>query len=61
MILVIGEILYDVFPDGKRLGGAPFNSAYHLQRLGVAVRFITRIGSDTDGRDIFNSRHAFVN
>ena len=43
MILVIGEILYDVFPDGKHLGGAPFNFAFHLQHLGWPVRLITRI------------------
>jgi fructokinase len=59
VILVIGEILYDVFPDGKRLGGAPFNFAYHLQSLGLPVRFITRIGSDKEGRGILNSLRRF--
>ena len=38
MILVIGEILYDKFQDYKRLGGAPFNFAFHLRDLGFPVR-----------------------
>ena len=52
MILSIGEILYDVFPDGRRLGGAPFNFIYHLRQLGHAVRFVSRVGADAAGRDI---------
>lgn len=54
MILVIGEILFDVFEDVKRLGGAPFNFAYHLMNLGVPVRFISRIGNDALGKKILN-------
>ncbi len=52
MIIVIGEILIDRFPDYERIGGAPFNFAYHLKNLGWPVRLITRIGDDTDGRKI---------
>jgi len=52
MILVVGEILFDVFPDYKRLGGAPFNFAFHLRNLGMPTRFITRIGNDADGKEI---------
>ena len=52
MILVVGEILYDVFSDYKRLGGASFNFAFHLKNLGFPVRFISRIGNDTDGKNI---------
>lgn len=52
MILVIGEILYDLFPDYKRLGGAPFNFAFHLKSFGFPVRFISRVGNDADGREI---------
>jgi len=50
MILVIGEILIDEFPGYKRAGGAPFNFAFHLKRLGLPVRLITRIGSDANGQ-----------
>ena len=54
MILVIGEILFDVFEDEKRLGGAPFNFAYHLKNLGFPVRCISRIGNDAPGKEILN-------
>jgi fructokinase len=50
MILVIGEILFDNFPDFRRIGGAPFNFAYHLRQMGFPVRFFTRVGDDADGR-----------
>jgi fructokinase len=52
MICVVGEILFDVYPSYKHLGGAPFNFAFHLKNLGFPVRFISRIGNDPDGRKI---------
>ena len=54
MILVIGEILFDEFPDDKRLGGAPFNFAYHLKNFGFDVHFISRIGIDDAGKEILH-------
>ena len=54
MILVIGEILFDLFPNYRRLGGAPFNFAYHLKNLGFNVRFISRIGMDDAGKEILH-------
>jgi len=54
VILVIGEILFDVFEKEKRLGGAPFNFAYHLKNFGFPVRYISRIGNDTHGKEILN-------
>ncbi len=61
MILVIGEILFDLFPSYKRIGGAPFNFAFHLKHLGFEVRFISRVGRDDLGRGIldFLERHGF--
>lgn len=52
MIIVIGEILIDVFDDYQRIGGAPFNFAFHLKNLGLPVRLLTRIGDDDHGREI---------
>lgn len=52
MIIVVGEILIDRFPDYERIGGAPFNFAFHLMQMGLPVRLITRIGNDNDGRKI---------
>ena len=54
MILVMGEILFDIFPDARRLGGAPFNFAFHLKRLGFDVRFVSRVGKDNLGREILD-------
>lgn len=52
MILVIGEILVDIFPQYRRIGGAPFNFSYHLQQTGLPVCFISRIGQDDIGKEI---------
>lgn len=54
MILSIGEILFDMFPRGRRLGGAAFNFAFHIHRLDGPVRFLSRIGDDPEGRAIRN-------
>lgn len=52
MILALGEILFDVFPDYRRLGGAPFNFAFHLKQLGFRVCFVSRVGEDRNGKEI---------
>lgn len=52
-LIVFGEVLFDHFPDGEyRLGGAPFNVAYHLQALGRSPLFISRVGDDPQARRI---------
>ena len=58
MILVIGEILFDIFGDVRRLGGAPFNFAYHLKHFGIPVRFISRVGDDVLGQEILEKLDA---
>jgi fructokinase len=58
VIIVIGEILIDMFPDYRRIGGAPFNFAFHLKKLGFPVRFISRIGDDGNGRRIMDMLEA---
>jgi fructokinase len=48
--VIVGEVLFDVFPDGtRRLGGAPFNVAWHLQALGCRPLLVTRVGTDPPG------------
>ena len=54
MIVVVGEILIDVFPDAERIGGAPFNFACHLKKMGFPVRFFTRVGQDRHGECILD-------
>lgn len=48
-IVSVGEILWDVFPDAERLGGAAFNFAVHAHRLGHEVRFVSAVGDDNRG------------
>ena len=52
--IVLGEILFDIFPGERCMGGAPFNFAFHLHCLGMPVVFISRVGEDPLGREIFN-------
>ncbi len=60
-ILVFGEVLFDKFPDKLCLGGAPFNFAFHLTKLGLPVHFISSIGDDSYGKEIvnFGNRNGF--
>jgi fructokinase len=46
-----GEVLWDRFPTGALLGGAPANVAWHLAMLGSPVALATRVGDDADGRE----------
>ncbi|SFJ97693.1 carbohydrate kinase family protein [Methylophaga sulfidovorans] len=49
-LTIFGEALFDCFPTGENvLGGAPFNVAWHLQALGDAPLFISRVGKDELG------------
>jgi sugar/nucleoside kinase (ribokinase family) len=50
LILGIGELLWDVLPDGMRLGGAPANFAVLAGRLGDRAAILSRIGGDDLGR-----------
>jgi fructokinase len=49
-IVSIGEILWDVFPDSPRLGGATFNFSVNARRLGQEVTFVSAVGDDERGR-----------
>ncbi len=59
MILVVGEVLFDIFPDYKRLGGAPFNFARHLHAFGMDVGFAGRVGDDQNGEKIKQAMRSF--
>lgn len=48
-VLAVGEILWDLFPNGARLGGAPLNFAVHLTRLRQSARVLSAIGRDARG------------
>ncbi|QCE42891.1 carbohydrate kinase family protein [Psychroserpens sp. NJDZ02] len=51
-IVCFGEVLWDVFPTHKKIGGAPLNVALRLQSLDNNVSIISRIGDDKKGRKI---------
>lgn len=52
VIVGIGEILWDMLPSGKALGGAPANFAYHAMRLGEEGWAVSAIGDDDLGHEI---------
>lgn len=49
-IVGLGEIVWDLFADGRRLGGAPANVAYHAAMLGDRGVVVSRVGDDEPGR-----------
>ncbi|MCL4551891.1 MAG: carbohydrate kinase [Bacteroidetes bacterium] len=51
-ITAIGEILYDIYPDEKRLGGAPFNFIYHVWKITAKANFVSSVGNDENGKEI---------
>lgn len=50
-ILSFGEVLYDVYPGKKTLGGAPLNFAAHAVRCGAESALLSAVGRDADGRE----------
>lgn len=48
-VVCYGEVLWDIFPTKTKPGGAPMNVAYHLRKLGVDSRMISRVGNDEAG------------
>ena len=52
-IVGIGEVLWDVYPDGRKVaGGAPFNFAFHCHQLGHPAVIVSRVGDDDLGREL---------
>lgn len=49
-----GEILWDLFPEGKQIGGAPFNVAKQLSNFGMHCDFISAVGNDSLGEELMN-------
>ncbi len=51
-VICFGEVLYDVFPTHKKIGGAPLNVALRLASLGIDAQIISRIGEDEIGKEL---------
>ncbi len=52
IVVGIGELLWDMFPTGKRAGGAPANFVYHATQLGMQGYAISAVGKDALGTEI---------
>ncbi len=50
--LIVGEVLFDCFPDHRVLGGAPFNVAWNLRGMGFDPLVITAVGDDEPGAEV---------
>ena len=58
-IVCYGEVLWDIFPDAAKPGGAPMNVAYHLKQFGIDSRMISSVGSDQLGKDLLDQLQAW--
>ncbi len=52
IVVGVGEVLWDLLPEGKQLGGAPANFAYHAKGLGADGFAISCVGNDALGREL---------
>lgn len=55
IIVGIGEALWDVLPEGRKLGGAPANFAYHVSQFGLDSWVVSAVGDDKLGNDILEN------
>ena len=55
IIVGMGEALWDVLPEGKKIGGAPANFAYHVSQFGFDSRVVSAIGDDKLGNEILEN------
>lgn len=51
-VIGIGEALFDVLPEGKKLGGAPANFAYHVSQFGLESCAVSAMGDDELGKEL---------
>jgi fructokinase len=58
-VLGVGEVLWDLLPSGKQLGGAPANFVYHARAMGADASLISRVGDDPFGREIIERLFKF--
>ncbi len=54
IIVGMGEALWDVLPEGKKIGGAPANFAYHVSQFGFDSRVVSAVGNDELGDEIMS-------
>lgn len=52
VVVGMGEALWDDLPEGRKIGGAPANFAYHVSQFGLPVRVVSAVGEDALGHEI---------
>lgn len=55
IIVGMGEALWDVLPEGKKIGGAPANFAYHVSQFGLDSCVVSAVGEDKLGKEILDN------
>ena len=55
IVVGMGEALWDVLPEGKKIGGAPANFAYHVSQFGFPSCVVSAIGDDALGKEIIEN------
>ncbi len=55
LVVGMGEALWDVLPEGKKLGGAPANFAYHVSQLGLDSCVVSAVGDDKLGHELMDN------
>lgn len=53
-VVGLGEVLWDMLPEGKKMGGAPANFAYHVSQFGLESRVASAIGCDASGDELLD-------
>ena len=56
-VVGMGEALWDMLPEGKQMGGAPANFAYHVSQFGFDSYVASAVGNDDLGREILSNYH----
>lgn len=54
-VVGMGEALWDVLPEGKKIGGAPANFAYHVSQFGLPSAVVSAVGDDPIGKEILEN------
>lgn len=55
IVVGMGEALWDVLPEGKKIGGAPANFAYHVGQFGLDSCVVSAVGDDAPGNEILEN------
>ena len=55
IVVGMGEALWDMLPEGKKIGGAPANFAYHVSQFGLNSRVVSAVGEDELGSEILKN------